>query len=737
MKHHITTIIAFAAALLLQVSCYDLRFGDAFLGEHPESSGATLDTLFSSAANADRVLTKAYSYLPYGLPTGKDNGHAYDKLGVNILESITDLNNSRRENVSDGPRNLYYSGAYGSNIASDSRGCEAYRFGEENEYSAIRYAWIYIENADRVPDLSSVDRQRKVAEAKMVIAIAYSEMLRYMGGVPLLKHSVEENEEMYFPRATFAETVDYIVQLLDEAAPYLNWKNDGTENGRMTKAGALGLKLRILLWAASPTFNSDTPWHPQADAYTCYGNYDRERWKRAMDAGEEFFDELDANGGYQLTQAESQTHAGYRAAFRSAYYDRGGTEILITTRRGYNVDILDGFMSQANQSGPTLNYVNMFAWADGTGFPEDYDWEHPGNETRQPFFDASGNPTREPRLYETVAVPGDTWKDGSKAPVFTNSQKYVAGVGFLQKKFILDTDTLIDVQVKRIHEYKRQLMNALNILMIYERLKNDSAFAASFPPTTFLFGGKAAPGYVNAKLIIKFINNIAHVINHDPAVRGKLSVFFMPNYRVTMAENVIPCTNISEQISTAGLEASGTGNMKFMINGALTMGTLDGANVEIAEEVGDDNIFIFGHTEEQIAELKKDYNPLDWVNRDPLIRRVIDLCDSNHFNLNEPNIFEPLRRALFDYGDKYCIFADLRMYHDRHNEATDLYRDDFDLFNRKAIINIASSAKFSSDRTISEYAEDIWHVKPCPVKKSTKDTVLEDAFNPLFRKEKK
>ncbi len=441
MKHHITTIIAFAAALLLQVSCYDLRFGDAFLGEHPESSGATLDTLFSSAANADRVLTKAYSYLPYGLPTGKDNGHAYDKLGVNILESITDLNNSRRENVSDGPRNLYYSGAYGSNIASDSRGCEAYRFGEENEYSAIRYAWIYIENAGRVPDLSSVDRQRKVAEAKMVIAIAYSEMLRYMGGVPLLKHSVEENEEMYFPRATFAETVDYIVQLLDEAAPYLNWKNDGTENGRMTKAGALGLKLRILLWAASPTFNSDTPWHPQADAYTCYGNYDRERWKRAMDAGEEFFDELDANGGYQLTQAESQTHAGYRAAFRSAYYDRGGTEILITTRRGYNVDILDGFMSQANQSGPTLNYVNMFAWADGTGFPEDYDWEHPGNETRQPFFDASGNPTREPRLYETVAVPGDTWKDGSKAPVFTNSQKYVAGVGFLQKKFILDTDS--------------------------------------------------------------------------------------------------------------------------------------------------------------------------------------------------------------------------------------------------------------------------------------------------------
>ena len=383
-------------------------------------------------------------------------------------------------------------------------------------------------------------------------------------------------------------------------------------------------------------------------------------------------------------------------------------------------------------------------------FPDRFNNKTNGITQRRWLLDA--NPELASKITEAI---GDGWitdfSQISKLRPFADDKAFredfakikrsakVRAADFLKKDsgIIIDPDTIMDVQVKRIHEYKRQLMNALNILMIYERLKNDSAFAASFPPTTFLFGGKAAPGYVNAKLIIKFINNIAHVINHDPAVRGKLSVFFMPNYRVTMAENVIPCTNISEQISTAGLEASGTGNMKFMINGALTMGTLDGANVEIAEEVGDDNIFIFGHTEEQIVELKKDYNPLDWVNRDPLIRRVIDLCDSNHFNLNEPNIFEPLRRALFDYGDKYCIFADLRMYHDRHNEATDLYRDDFDLFNRKAIINIASSAKFSSDRTISEYAEDIWHVKPCPVKKSTKDTVLEDAFNPLFRKEKK
>ena len=298
----------------------------------------------------------------------------------------------------------------------------------------------------------------------------------------------------------------------------------------------------------------------------------------------------------------------------------------------------------------------------------------------------------------------------------------------------INPDTLLDVQVKRIHEYKRQLMNALNILMIYERMKSDEAYRQSFPPTTFLFGGKAAPGYVNAKLIIKFIDNIANVINHDSSVNKIISVYFMPNYRVTMAEKIIPATNISEQISTAGLEASGTGNMKFMINGALTMGTMDGANIEIAEEAGKENCFIFGHTEEEIAALRKDYDPYDFVNKDPEIKAVIDLINSNHFNLNEPAIFEPLRRSLFEGGDRYCIFADLRMYHDRHNEATSLYRDNLDQWNKKAIINIASSGKFSSDRTIQEYADDIWHVKACPVKKSTKDTVLEDAKNPLLKK---
>lgn len=200
-----------AVVCLLLASCSDIRFGDDFLGDHPESSGATLDEMFSSAVNADRVLTKAYTYLPYGLPTGD---RPYDKLGVNILEAITDLHYSFRNNMSDGPVNLYYNGALSSNIGtSDLQGREAYRFGTEPEYNAIRYAWIYIENADRIPDITSSARRERVAEAKMIIALAYAEMLRYMGGVPLLKHSVAANEEMHYPRNTFAETVDYIVQL--------------------------------------------------------------------------------------------------------------------------------------------------------------------------------------------------------------------------------------------------------------------------------------------------------------------------------------------------------------------------------------------------------------------------------------------------------------------------------------------------------------------------------------------
>ena len=268
----------------------------------------------------------------------------------------------------------------------------------------------------------------------MIIALAYSELLRYMGGVPLIRHSVDVNEEMYFPRNTFSETVDYIVQLLDEAIPYLNWKNSGTEDGRMSRAGAMGLKLRVLLFAASPTFNSDIPWHPEADEYTCYGNFDIERWKRAQDAGKAFFDELAEEGLFSLTMPSDDTPQARRQAYRSGYYDRGGTEILISTRRGYSSSITDAFFRERRYSGPTLNYVNMFSWDDGTDFPDDFDWENP---SRQPFFDADGNPTRDPRLYENCTVPGEVYYDGTVAPLHINSPMYSLCTGFFQMKFIL------------------------------------------------------------------------------------------------------------------------------------------------------------------------------------------------------------------------------------------------------------------------------------------------------------
>ncbi len=293
---------------------------------------------------------------------------------------------------------------------------------------------------------------------------------------------------------------------------------------------------------------------------------------------------------------------------------------------------------------------------------------------------------------------------------------------------IVNPNTLFDVQVKRIHEYKRQLLNAFNIVLLYRRLKNNKKFASSFVPTTFLFGGKSAPGYVNAKLSIKFINDLASMVNRDEATNKLLQVHFMPNYRVTMAESIIPATNLSEQISTAGLEASGTGNMKFMMNGALTIGTLDGANVEISQEVGNDNIFIFGHTEDQLAKMKNSYTPYDFINQDEEIKEVVSLLKSNYFNSSEPGVYDKLFHDIFDLGDRYFIFADLRLYADRHQEALDLYKNNFKEFNKKAIINVASSGMFSSDRTILEYANQIWDAKSCPVPLNTEiDTSLEDA----------
>ncbi|MBL7006389.1 MAG: glycogen/starch/alpha-glucan phosphorylase [Spirochaetia bacterium] len=307
-----------------------------------------------------------------------------------------------------------------------------------------------------------------------------------------------------------------------------------------------------------------------------------------------------------------------------------------------------------------------------------------------------------------------------------NSAKIEAS-NYLKSNFgwSIDPDTLFDVQVKRIHEYKRQLLNALHIIILYNRIREGKT--EGMQPITFLFGGKAAPGYVIAKLIIKFINNLSETINNDRAVKDLLKVYFMPNYRVSMAEKIIPATNISEQISTAGTEASGTGNMKFMCNGAITLGTLDGANIEIMEEAGRDNIFIFGNSAEEIEQKRASYDPYYSSSQDSEIRKAIELVLSGYFNISEPGIFEPLRRSLFDEGDRYMHFADLGSYKDTHALAMKAYADRSG-WNRMAVMNIASSAKFSSDRTIGEYAKEIWNVDPHKVEGYESSSLsLEDA----------
>ncbi len=373
-------------------------------------------------------------------------------------------------------------------------------------------------------------------------------------------------------------------------------------------------------------------------------------------------------------------------------------------------------------------------------YPDRFNNKTNGITQRRWLLDA--NPALASLITEAI---GDKWitdfNEIEKLKAFTDDASFLEkfsavketakknAAAFLKKDsgIILDTSTLIDVQVKRIHEYKRQLLNALNIVMIYTRLKTDEKYRQNFQPTTFLFGGKAAPGYVNAKLIIKFISNISSVINQDRSVKDLLKVYFMPDYRVTLAEAIIPATNLSEQISTAGTEASGTGNMKFMVNGALTIGTLDGANVEMAERVGNDNIFIFGHTEKEIAQLAPTYNSREWMNNNEEIKQIVSLIQSDFFSNNEHGIFTPLISSLLDHNDRYFLFADLASYSKRHDEATSLYRNNRDEWNKKSLLNVASSSFFSSDRTIKDYADDIWHVKPVPVSHSDKDTVLEDA----------
>jgi starch phosphorylase len=278
--------------------------------------------------------------------------------------------------------------------------------------------------------------------------------------------------------------------------------------------------------------------------------------------------------------------------------------------------------------------------------------------------------------------------------------------------FTVDPQTIFDSQVKRIHEYKRQLLNALRIVVLYNRLRENPNL--SMPARTFFFAGKAAPAYQLAKLIIKFINNLADTVDGDPAVKGRLRVLFLPDYRVTLAEHLIPASDVSNQISTAGYEASGTSNMKFMMNGALTIGTRDGATIEMAEAAGEDNLFLFGLTAQQVAESRGWYDPHWHYEHEPETRAALDLIFSDHFSRNEPGVFAPLRETLLTQGDFYMHLADLRSYLDADRRLCELWANPHG-WARKAILNIASSGNFSSDRTISQYNSEIWKAALCPV----------------------
>ncbi len=273
----------------------------------------------------------------------------------------------------------------------------------------------------------------------------------------------------------------------------------------------------------------------------------------------------------------------------------------------------------------------------------------------------------------------------------------------------INPDSIFDAQIKRMHEYKRQLLNVLHVIYMYNKIKDNPS--AEFTPRTVLFGGKSAPGYYTAKLIIKLINSVADVVNNDPEVGDKLKVLFLKNYSVTLAELIIPASNLSEQISTAGYEASGTGNMKFQLNGAVTIGTLDGANVEIMEEVGKENIFIFGLKAHEVDRLfSNSYHPEEYYNSDADLQRVLDMIRDSYFNFYEPGIFQPLFDSLVYKGDKYCLLADFREYIDAQERVSKTYNNK-KKWTQMSIYNTARSGKFSTDRTIRQYADEIWNVK--------------------------
>ena len=319
--------------------------------------------------------------------------------------------------------------------------------------------------------------------------------------------------------------------------------------------------------------------------------------------------------------------------------------------------------------------------------------------------------TELPQLAKLAPLADDTdfrrqWRDIKQA-----NKTRLAELVETERGVKFNTDAMFDVQVKRIHEYKRQLLNLLHVIHLYDRIKRGDT--DNWTPRCVLIGGKAAPGYAMAKLTIKLTNNIAFMVNNDPMVGDKLKLAFLPNYRVTAMEIISPGTDLSEQISTAGKEASGTGNMKFMMNGAITIGTLDGANIEIREEAGDDNFFLFGLTASEVEETRQHYEPNAIIDGDENLRRVMQLLESAHFNQFEPGLFDPIIDAIRNPFDPWLVAADFSSFVEAQQQAAEAYHDE-QRWTRMSILNTAASGKFSTDRTMQEYNAEIWKLKPIP-----------------------
>lgn len=442
MRPSIVQYICLATSLLFILNaCQDLKFGDDFLEKAP-ANDVDIDVIYSNAKYARSALWSAYETLPYGLTLGS---HGNTKMGCDPLDCLTDLvySDTWRDGINGAA--IHYQGLYSADYENNGYSSK-YSYKRQTCWKGIRRAWLFIENVDRVPDMAETEKKRLKAEAKVIIAIHYCDLFRYYGGVPIIDHAYTPNEDLYKERGTVQETLDFIVKLLDEASADLPWAMSANENaeweGRLTKASAMGLKARILLFAASPLFNSAAPYMEGEAAdkqLVWFGGYKQEIWDQALNAHKIFFDELDKNGGYALVQK-----ADPRQAFRSAYLDRGTGETLIATHYGYTAPDLwewgwgyyEGAADYARCCG-TQELVDMYPMTDGLSITES-----PNYDPRHPYKD------RDPRLYETVVVNGDkyyggtceVYKGGMHYQKFSNANGAFKS-GYRPRKFVLDGGT--------------------------------------------------------------------------------------------------------------------------------------------------------------------------------------------------------------------------------------------------------------------------------------------------------